>query len=434
MDIKEEFEEIRILLTIKWPFMANLLRRSKIIASQEVATAGVTLEKEIKVNPEFLTILDLKQKIFVYLHELWHLILCHPWRQQDRDPQTFNEAADCVVNTILDIPEFREINFPFEIVSAKTIAPQLSRKEKDLKNLSAEQIFELLEKNPLSRRPNIMRDLLASKGDQKEKRQDQAEDREDQKKRQERAKRMKKERELVIQEGDPELSKAKNRKEIEDYWKGALAQNMVEAKMAGQLPAGLERLLERILKPKIDWKSIIKKEILNGLGRMVISDWRKRSRKFPGVLPGIRSIKKPTVWFLVDTSGSISQRELQRFFSEIYGILRNQGKGIILPWDVEVYPQIKIERASDLLRKVREEKIFGGGGTRIRKALEITLGEMERGDLIVVLTDGYIYDIGQKETQEILRKLSQLSTKSIFATLNLEVPLPLGWQKVKIEV
>lgn len=416
MRAKEEFEEIRILLTIKWPFLANLLRRCRIIADSKIETARVTSDNELRVNPEFLAKLDLKGKTFIYLHGVLHLAFYHLLRMKDRDPNSFNIAADCVVNTCLDFPEFAKINFPtpLKMVSPQNLAPLIAKKEEELKNLSVEEIYELLKKQPPTKMPKIMRDLL-KRGKQKEEREIPDQN--------------------VIQEGDPELyRKEVSEEEVKDYWKEAISRAAVEAKMAGKLPAGIERLIEKILKPKVDWKKIIKKEILNGLGKMLISDWRRRSRKYPGMLPGIKLLTKPTVWFLIDTSGSISDEELQRFFSEIYGILKNQGKGIILPWDVEVYPKIKIDRFSDLLRLVKEKKIFGGGGTIIKKALQKTLKEMQRGDLVVVLTDGKIYDIKDRETQELLRKLASKSIKSIFATIKLEVPLPLSWQKVQIEL
>jgi predicted metal-dependent peptidase len=201
--------------------------------------------------------------------------------------------------------------------------------------------------------------------------------------------------------------------------------------MAGTLPAELERLINELSQSKLPWKEIIKKEIINGLGKTVISDWKKSSRRY-ALLPGNKRLISPNIWILVDTSGSIDEKELKQFLSEVYGISKNQAQGIIVPWDAKVYPMIKLKKPSDI--KLKTIKLYGGGGTLIKPALTETLALMKFGDMVVILTDGDIFDGNEPSTQDLFRKVGQKSMVAIFATIIDQVHLTHKWKKIKIEV
>lgn len=173
--------------------------------------------------------------------------------------------------------------------------------------------------------------------------------------------------------------------------------------------------------------------MLNGIGKSFIATWHRPSRKDP-TLPGTKRLTKPNVWMLTDTSGSVSQEALLRFFSEMYGILRNTGKGVIIPWDAVAYPMIELRKARELARIVHEGKVKGGGGTVIAPALLEAVSKMARGDVVVVLTDGEIYDRDNKKTQKLLHEIAVKSSSAIFATMDMSIALPHRWHKVKIEL
>jgi predicted metal-dependent peptidase len=56
--------------------------------------------------------------------------------------------------------------------------------------------------------------------------------------------------------------------------------------MAGKLPAGVERVFE-ILKPKVDWRSVLRESLITGMGTRAVSTYQRPSRKHPE-LPGLR--------------------------------------------------------------------------------------------------------------------------------------------------
>lgn len=412
-DLKKELEEIRSILLLKSPFFASLFRRCRIIADEKVSRASVT-EKEMRINPKFFNSLSRQGKIFVYCHEAGHLAFRHMLRLKNKDLRHALIAADCPINHILLSGEFENVKLPIDIVTPKSIAKmlflkklsygKLLKKEEEIAKMSVEEVYSLLKKHADKLPPlNLMEDLgKTSSG---------------------------KDSGVIIQEGDPENTKTNTPEEIEKFWKEVVAKATVEARMAGNLPGNLERLIDGLFESRVSWKEIIKKEIINGLGKMIISDWKRPSRRYKD-LPGIKKLTIPNAWFLIDTSGSIDEDELKQFLSEVYSILKNRGKGIIIPWDARAYPQIELKKPKDI--ELPLYGIPGGGGTNISPVLKDVLKKMNLGDMVIVLTDGYISDIDEAATKDFFKKVSQKSSTAIFATIQAQIDLPLRWKRVKI--
>lgn len=116
-------------------------------------------------------------------------------------------------------------------------------------------------------------------------------------------------------------SDAANR-EAESEWQVNAAQARATAKTRGTLPGGIERLVEAILEPKVDWRDVLR-EFVSTYAR---NDYcwypcSKRHIHMGLYLPGLRSEELGDVVLAVDTSGSIGQEELNRFAGEAQGIL-----------------------------------------------------------------------------------------------------------------
>lgn len=412
-DLKKELEAIKSILLLKSPFFASLLRKCRIIADEKVPTAMVN-EKEMRINPKFFNSLSKQAKIFVYCHEAGHLAFRHILRMKNKNPRLALIAMDCSINHILLSGEFENVKLPINIVTPENVAKmlflkkvsysELLKKEKGISKMSVEEIYSLLKKHANKLPPlNLMEDLcITSKG---------------------------KGSEVIIQEGDPKNAKTNTPEEIEKFWKEAVTKAVVQTRMIGNLPGNLERLVDELFEPRVSWKEIIKKEIINGLGKMMVSDWKRPSRRYQ-TLPGTKKITIPNIWFLIDTSGSIDEDELKQFLSEVYSILKNQGKGIIIPWDARVYPQIKLKKPKDIELPLRG--IPGGGGTNIGPVLEDVLKKMNLRDIIIVLTDGCIYDIDKSATKDLFKKVGQKSSTAIFATIQTQIDIPLKWKRVMI--
>jgi predicted metal-dependent peptidase len=112
------------------------------------------------------------------------------------------------------------------------------------------------------------------------------------------------------------------RKELErkvDQW---VQQAANIAKQAGNVPAGLARLVDDLMNPVLPWKELLARFITEKSKNDFT--WRIPSKKYIQhgfYMPSLQSEEIGTIAILVDTSGSISQVELNEFASELQGIM-----------------------------------------------------------------------------------------------------------------
>lgn len=162
----------------------------------------------------------------------------------------------------------------------------------------------------------------------------------------------------------------------------------------------------------------------------VVATWRRPSRKHAD-FPGVHRFAYPRVHCLVDCSGSISEREFEQFIGEIYALAK-QSPVSVIPWDTEAYQEVKAENQRAVVSKVKN-MLKGGGGTVIKPALEKTLERMRLRDIVVVLTDGEIWDIDKAETRRLFSEVASKSSVSILASTHRTLEIPI-WHFVKVSI
>jgi predicted metal-dependent peptidase len=176
-----------------------------------------------------------------------------------------------------------------------------------------------------------------------------------------------------------------------------VARKIVEhQKEQGTLPAGWLRWAEAILKPKVNWreqlKRILRGVISEGLGHRLDYSYRRPHRRsavyHPIYLPALQGEYKPRVACVVDTSGSISDRELMQSLAEVRAVLEALRIPVtIIPCDAVPYEAIRVFDGSDWL-KVRQG-LRGGGGTDMVAGLNAALALKPKPEAVIVLTDGH---------------------------------------------
>lgn len=98
------------------------------------------------------------------------------------------------------------------------------------------------------------------------------------------------------------------------------------------------------------------------------------------------------VWFVIDTSGSMSHADHIAAISELMGVVRNGGEVYILACDSAVQGEpVKLPRSMSATKRLLHDLLKGGGGTDFRPAFEAAekCPPRQRPDLIVFATDGY---------------------------------------------
>jgi len=403
-ELKDDISDIQAVLAVQFPFIASLGSRCKIVASENLQfPAGVTKENYLIINPKEWETFDLRDRVFIFAHEVCHIAFQHLDRRGNREPKIWNYATDAVINDILE----DVLSHNVKCISLRGLSYDLSENYDSLSKSSAEEIHDRM-----ARKAVTYRFLSSQYGDADDLTGIPSP-----------------EGSSTIQEGDEEINNSTNGEAKEKLWSEAVAQAYSMQKSIGTVPEGLARLVDQLLKAKVRWENILKKEIAVGIGKNIIGDWRKRSRKLPAMFPGLRKETLPTIWNLVDTSGSIDEKELRQFISEIYAQARETSVKVI-PFDARSYEIIQANTQSDVIREV-SKRLKGGGGTEIRDALEKTFKQMQYGDIVVILTDGDIYDKESPEVLDLARRIKYKASASVVVFTHSEVPF---WKNVKMEI
>ena len=164
------------------------------------------------------------------------------------------------------------------------------------------------------------------------------------------------------------------------------------ARLAGQIPEGWLRWAEVTLRPVVDWRRVLATEIRQGLHRArgrADFTFARRSRRASGavdvILPGTFR-PAPELAVVVDTSGSMTDKDLGSALAEVDGILSRTGLAArrvpVLACDAGVGTQTLATRAADVV-------LSGGGGTDMGVGIAAAARLRPRPQVIVVLTDGY---------------------------------------------
>lgn len=168
---------------------------------------------------------------------------------------------------------------------------------------------------------------------------------------------------------------------------GALAGRMHEAAMkaAGETSLGLLRDFY-LRKAEVPWQMLVKNIIQ---ADEMTHDWRftkrKTSRRY-GDPPGVKHDYLGELHKFVDTSGSMSEDEI----GQCFGVVEQFRK---LGYTIFVHEFDAVGTHPPYLYKKLPPQVHGGGGTKIRPALEECKKLFPRVKEAIVLTDGGIFDL-----------------------------------------
>lgn len=165
------------------------------------------------------------------------------------------------------------------------------------------------------------------------------------------------------------------------------AKNTAETcqKLIGSIPGELKEYLDSLfkIKPQVfNWKAYFRRVIGNLITSELYLTKMRPSRRFPDSR-GVKFKRKPHVLVGVDTSGSVSDKELEDFFSEIYYLWKSGVKVTIAQVDT------KIEHIEEYNGKFNKE-IYGRGGTEFTSLINYYNERKKDFSTLVIFTDGYV--------------------------------------------
>lgn len=151
-----------------------------------------------------------------------------------------------------------------------------------------------------------------------------------------------------------------------------------------ELPSGIRRLVEiAVSRPVLNWKDAIRHFAgASEYGERYLTVL-KPNRRYENQ-PGWRTSHAAKLGVIVDTSGSIIEEELDKFFSEIEALSRYVDTSFVL---------VQVDRAVNLEMRYskgdyRNIEIVGGGETDLQPAVNY-IEDKYRPEGIVIFTDGY---------------------------------------------
>ena len=157
----------------------------------------------------------------------------------------------------------------------------------------------------------------------------------------------------------------------------------------GSVPQGLARWAQQTLHPKVNWRHQLAAALRSSLHHKTGTadyTWQRPSRRQQPQDPVLRPALTrpvPSIAVVVDTSGSMSEHELDQALTEINAIITNiiPGDHIrILSVDTDVHTDQHIHNTNQIT-------LTGAGGTNM--ATGIHTAAQTRPDAIIVITDGW---------------------------------------------
>ena len=187
---------------------------------------------------------------------------------------------------------------------------------------------------------------------------------------------------------------------LSDEDKRELARDIDEAIRQGAMAAGKmggtgNRDLDELLQPQIDWREVLREFIQNTCAGSDYSTYARPNRRLMSqgiIMPSGISEQVGELVIAIDTSGSIGQRELTAFLSEVKGVCDTvkPDKLRLLYWGSSVVGDEAYDM-HDLDNLVKSTKPMGGGGTDVNCVTQYMADEGIKPQACIVLTDGYLY-------------------------------------------
>jgi predicted metal-dependent peptidase len=323
----------------------------------ECYLAGVDLKGNFIYRKESIDNLKSDELTGLIAHEILHLALLHLNRIEERDKELWNVACDIVVNHNL-----KENGFSLPKTTLITDYDGHFNRDgihiKDIGKKTAEQVYKELLQNPQTKKA-----LGSGEGSRFD--------------------------EHIERKNDLTGKKLSQKeiKEISKEWTDKVREALTISKMRGDTPKGLQRIFEQLHKEKVNWKALLNEYITNQIPySYTYAKPHKRSICVGEYMPDILK-EKVEIVIGIDTSGSIGNKELVDFISEVVGIARGYQERIdmrIITHETRVNEDYEVKNGS--IEAIKKLKISGGGGTSHKEIFEKV--KKYNPQCAIFLTDG----------------------------------------------
>lgn len=326
-DIKELISLIKLkMFALKdMTFMANLCCSLQTVLTDTVSY-GATDGKHLYINPDKFMELTNEERMFLLAHETLHVAYLHMGRLDNRNHTKWNYATDYVINLAL-------VNNGFTMIAGGLL-------DRQYEGMSADEVYALL--------PDDISEPNSLDGD-------------------------------IIQNTDITNEDIVSK----------IIQAEQSARMSGHsesIPYEVTRLLGELRQPKINWKQLLRKYLLD-LNKSDYT-WNKPNRRYLHSGMYLHSLSNPSltkITFAIDTSGSISDELFNEFVSEAQSVFKQMNPNVLDL--IQFHHQVTFHKEISSLQELKEVKLIGYGGTDLVPVLEAF--SQSNSKALVVITDGW---------------------------------------------
>ena len=363
---------IRAILLKKYPFYGRLAMNLRFVIAN-CGTAATDMENLI-FDPEFLDELSDEEVMVVMMHEILHCVLKHCIRGNGKIQYVYNVACDIVVNSnileSLGVPEFQVAGENMMHLTPSGVEGRLKTADDVYYELMSQGIYDLGQGLVDPDSP-----FIDQSGDGK-----------------------------IRDDSIPSYDSHEIWSCVEDEdgslegsWDNSVTKISHEK---GFSPIGCPHAILEIIRDydyraKLKWKDILK-DFVTSYVSYTDYTFAPPDRRFsdgPYLLPGENDVEDELeldrIWFCVDTSGSISKKQLTEMYLEVRNVLEECPGGVKLVsfFDTEVTEPIPFRNKLDF----DGIEPTGGGGTDFDIIFEYMKDNMMYNPpkAIVILTDGY---------------------------------------------
>jgi len=358
-EMAKRLKEARIRLIISNPFFGNLILHLN-FAVADCGTAATDM-KRVYFDPAFMRRLSDEELDFVLKHEIMHCALSHCVRGKGKNRLLFNIATDIVANSNI-LNSMGKTDFLVDNEKVMHLCPD--GKEGYL--YSAEEVYEQL----LNKKKNKDKGVYTISADGENEDQSGPDNHD------------------IWQTIEQDSS-------LIDEWKKRVVESGRNMGTDNDLPPGIRALIEDYENEgKVDWKTVLHDFIRKVFDKNDYT-FQPPDRRFQFndiFLPSFNEIygeKVDNIWFVVDTSGSISTETLSLIISEIKSAISQFDSllGKLSFFDSNVSDPKEFD-SIDTLNSITP---VGGGGTSFINIFRYLNEKMSDNlpEAIIILTDGY---------------------------------------------
>ena len=364
--------KISIMRNPKFALWSGLMTVGKTSVVEDIPSA-CTNGRDEQYGREFIKKLDDKELAFVVLHETLHKAYRHmtTWKRlHDEDHHLANLACDYVINLqLVDMDKD-------ELLLAMPKTPDgkpLGAIDERFRGMNAKQVFDILKEE--------QGEGGGGGGDGE-----------------------------GFDEHDWEGAKAlseEEKKQLEKEVDQAIRQGIIaEQKVVGKGGGRMGRDLADLVEPKVDWREVLREFVKATCNAKDTSSWRRVNRRYLSsdiYMPSLIGERVGHLVIGIDTSGSVGNKELAEFLSEVQSIAKDvhPDKVDLIYWDGEVAGHEEYS-ASQVDSIIDSTKPAGGGGTDPTCVMEYMKEKAIKPEAIIMLTDGYIGNWGDEWNAPIL--------------------------------